>query len=163
MNLRTPSKVAPQRPPKSIHPHRGLGDLPVELELAILAQLPLSALPSLACVCRRWHAHLKHLDFIGSSAALRAIRARVAFLLHQHGDRTVCAYLDNSPLDGTPFARSSAPSARRDYRVRNFNDASKRLRRLLVLLREFEGLERRYVESMAASATSARRWSSCST
>ena len=102
--------------------------LPVELELAILAQLPLSALPTLACVCRRWHAHLKHLDFIGSSAELRAIRARVAFLLHQHGDRTVCAYLDNSPLDGTPFARSSAPSARRDYRVRNFNDASKRLR-----------------------------------
>ena len=44
--------------------------LPVELELAILAQLPLSALPSLACVCRRWHAHLKHLDFIGSSAEL---------------------------------------------------------------------------------------------
>lgn len=127
----------------------GLGDLPVELELAILAQLPLSALPSLACVCRRWHAHLKHLDFTGSNAALRAIRARVAFLLHQHGDRTVCAYLDNSPLDGTPFARSSAPSARRDYRVRNFNDASKRLRRLLVLLREFEGLERRYVENMA--------------
>ena len=110
--------------------------LPVELELAILAQLPLSALPSLARVCRRWHAHLKHLDFIGSNADLRAIRARVAFLLHQHGDRTVCAYLDNSPLDGTPFARSSAPSARRDYRVHNFNDASKRLRRLLVLLRE---------------------------
>ena len=61
----------------------------------------------------------------------------------------MCAYLDNSPLDGTPFARSSAPSARRDYRVRNFNDASKRLRRLLVLLREFDGLERRYVENMA--------------
>ena len=122
--------------------------MPVELELAaILAQLPLST-AALACVCRRWQAHLNHLDFMGSSA-LRAIRARVAFVLHQHGDRTVCAYLDNSPLDGTPFARSSAPSARRDYRVRNFNDASKRLRRLLVLLREFEGLERRYVDSMA--------------
>ena len=51
----------------------GLGDLPVELELAILAQLPLSALPSLACVCRRWHAHLEHLDFIGSNAALRTV------------------------------------------------------------------------------------------
>ena len=51
----------------------GLGDLPVELELAILAQLPLSALPSLACVCRRWQAHLNHLDFI--HIALRAHHA----------------------------------------------------------------------------------------